>query len=81
MDADGSGERRLTNDPGEEGSLAWSPDGTRILFSAFRDGNDYELYVVNDDGTCLTQLTDNREWDWAPDWHGERGVGTGRVRC
>ena len=36
---------------------------------------------MNDDGTCLTQLTDNREWDWSPDWHGEPGAGAGRLRC
>ena len=46
-------ERRLKNDPGDDGAPEWSPDGTRLLFSAFRDGTDYELYVMNADGTCL----------------------------
>ena len=26
--------------------------------------------MMNADGSCQTQLTDNGEWDWAPDWHG-----------
>src|SRR5207249_10427064 len=37
MDADGSHIRRLTNAPGEDGWPAWSPDGTRIVFSSARD--------------------------------------------
>ena len=70
MKADGSGERRLTRDPGEEGVPVWSPDGTWLLFSAFRDGNDYELYLMNEDGSCPRQLTRNAEWDWSADWYG-----------
>ncbi len=34
MDADGSGQERLTRTPDEEYFLAWSPDGERIAYSA-----------------------------------------------
>ena len=82
MRGDGSDERRLTNDPGDDGVPEWSPDGTRLLFSAFRDGTDYELYVMNADGTCITQLTRNSEWDWSPDWYWPVDPNHGgRLRC
>jgi dipeptidyl aminopeptidase/acylaminoacyl peptidase len=32
MDADGSGQTRLTNNPAGDGFPAWSPNGTKIAF-------------------------------------------------
>jgi len=40
----------------------WSADGSRILFSADTDG-DEELYLINADGSGITQLTDNENVD------------------
>jgi TolB protein len=53
MNADGSGQRPLTDQgvPGETPN--WSPDSRRIAFSGFLD----QLYVVNADGSGLAQLT------------------------
>jgi Tol biopolymer transport system component len=28
----------------------------------------YEIYVMDDDGSDLVQLTKNTSWDWQPDW-------------
>lgn len=44
----------------------WSPDGSQILF-AVKDV--WNLYIINEDGTGLTQLTDFRSnnGDWSPD--------------
>ena len=39
----------------------WSPDGTKIAFDAEFGGND-EIYMINQDGTGLQQLT----FDWQP---------------
>jgi len=51
------------------GGPVWSPDGGRIAFYSRRDG-DYDLYVVNRDGSGLTQLTNNGVGTtptWSPD--------------
>ena len=52
INADGSGERVLFHDGFPR---AWSPDGTRIAFST-----NGEVYVMNADGTGVTQLTHGR---------------------
>ncbi len=44
---------------------SWSPDGTRLVFSSDADG-DEEIYVVNADGSNLTQLTNNTARDFDP---------------
>jgi Tol biopolymer transport system component len=43
----------------------WSPDGTKIVFSR-SNGSSESLYIVNPDGTGLTQIPDG-EGD-SPDW-------------
>jgi TolB protein len=58
MNADGSGQTNLTNNPARDECHAWSPDGSRILFISWRDGNS-EIYVMNADGTGQTRLTNN----------------------
>jgi Tol biopolymer transport system component len=50
---------------------AWSPDGTRIAFSAIIDDH-RDIYIVNVDGTGLRPLTQTRDLDeydpaWSPD--------------
>jgi Tol biopolymer transport system component len=76
MNADGSGQQRLTTTGGRVSSPAfdsvdenpsWSPDGTRIAFDSTRDGN-WELYVMNADGSGQTRLTDHPALDARPVW-------------
>ena len=57
----------LTYDDADDGSPAWSPDGQRIAFNSNRDGN-YEIYVMNADGSGLTRLTHHDADDYAPAW-------------
>lgn len=76
MNADGSDQKRLTDDPGDDNSPTWSPDGTRIAFAALRNvegavdepSENYEIYVMDAEGSDLIQLTTNTSWDWQPDW-------------
>jgi TolB protein len=46
MNADGSGQRRLTRNPAGETALAWSHDGRKLAF----DGNG-DVFVMNADGS------------------------------
>ena len=71
MNADGSGQTRLTDNPGPDLYPNWSPDGRRIAFRSYRDGK-VDIYVMNADGSDQTRLTDNEGWyvsnpSWSPD--------------
>jgi Tol biopolymer transport system component len=67
MNADGSGQTRLTNITNNDVDPCWSPDGTRIAFSTNRDSNQ-EIYVMNADGSNLIRLTNDVNPDGLPDW-------------
>ena len=43
------------------------PPPTRIAFHSGRD-RDWEIFVMNPDGSEVRQLTDNDGWDWSPAW-------------
>ena len=53
MNADGSGQQRLTTQGAQPG---WSPDGQKIAFMSERDGNS-EIYTMNADGSQQRNLT------------------------
>jgi WD40 repeat protein len=67
INADGTGEVRLTDVEGEDEEPAWSPDGEQITFYSYRDGNG-ELYVVSADGSSLERLTMAESDEWSPVW-------------
>lgn len=75
MDADGSNKRRLTDNGATNWAPSWHPDGQRIVFSSNRDdwrediqkfGHNFEIYLVNADGTGLKRLTYNTVFDSFP---------------
>jgi Tol biopolymer transport system component len=75
MNADGSNANRLTTHPDRsDGNSKWSPDGTQITFLGFTmsDGFRRETYLINADGTGLTQLNGLPEqsgsWPRDPVW-------------
>jgi Tol biopolymer transport system component len=63
MNADGSGQTLVTS-ACVTGFPAWSPDGSKIAFTACGD----DIFVVNVDGTGLTNLTSTVEFDRFPSW-------------
>ncbi len=67
MNADGTGQTRLTFNSADDVEPAWSPDGSKIAFHSFRDGNG-EIYLMNVDGTGLTRLTFISDYDGGPTW-------------
>jgi Tol biopolymer transport system component len=67
VNSDGSGERRLTNDPAADDLATWSPDGSKIAFVSNRDGN-FDVYAMNADGTGERRLTTDPEDDFSPSW-------------
>ena len=62
MNADGTGQTRLTVNTADDYSPAWSPDGSMIAFVSGRDGN-LDIYVMNADGSGQTPLTNNSVHD------------------
>jgi Tol biopolymer transport system component len=63
----------LTHSDSSDRFPRWSPDGSKIAFVSDRDGNS-EIYVMNADGSNLTNLTNNPAGDsvqgdfaWSPD--------------
>ncbi len=67
MNADGSGQTRLTFDDGLDDSPSWSPDGLQIAFTSRRHGNS-EIYVMDADGANQRRLTVHDSSDWHPRW-------------
>ena len=56
--ADGTGIRRLTNDPAQDLAPVYSPNGRTIVFSSDRGGaDDLHLFSMNADGTGARQIT------------------------
>jgi Tol biopolymer transport system component len=45
----------------------WSPDGEKIAFASTRSGN-WDIYLINADGSNITRLTDDPENDIYPSW-------------
>jgi TolB protein len=71
INADGTGQTRLTTVAGRDNYPAWSPDGSKIAFSSDRDQlGVLNIYVMNADGTDQVRLTEgshNERPTWSPD--------------
>ncbi len=63
--ADGSGARRITDNPGYDAEGTLSPDGKTIVFTSLRDG-DLDIYTMDVDGKHLKRLTHTLGYDGGP---------------
>ncbi len=70
INIDGQGLSQLTHNSWSS-APAWSPDGTRIAFMSDSDPTDdynFDIYVMNSDGSQQTRLTEDPHLDGAPVW-------------
>jgi TolB protein len=69
MNADGSGQKRITNNRVAELTVSWSPDGKQIIFHRAVGGvGQYQLFTINADGTGEKQLTFPPGFNGFPSW-------------
>ena len=61
------GIERLTINAADDESPALSPDGSKVAFVSYRDGN-AEIYVLDISAKTLTNITDNTAADKDPAW-------------
>ncbi|HKG93934.1 MAG TPA: hypothetical protein VKA84_18640 [Gemmatimonadaceae bacterium] len=72
MNADGSGQRQVTNLGGANFAPFFTPDGRRIIFSSNHrnprgpQAQNFDLFLVDDDGSGLEQVTTSPEFDGFP---------------
>jgi TolB protein len=63
----GGGEKKIA-DHFSDTAPAPSPDGSKIAFMSSREGNNYEIWVMNADGSNPKRLTENNNNDGLPTW-------------
>ena len=69
VDADGENLVNLTADPDRFHEYpTWSPDGSQIAYHTYPDGGQGEIFVMNEDGTGKTNITNTPGGEWWPDW-------------
>jgi TolB protein len=69
VNADGSGFRRLTNDPHADFDPALSPDGKRIAYRHQDElDSSTDVWVMNADGSGAHNVSHQDQADWGPTW-------------
>lgn len=72
MNADGTGQTRLTDSPANDDSPSWSPDGTKLVFRSDRERDccdpTSQVWVMNADGTGAVNLSGNSFGDYGASW-------------
>src|SRR5256714_1622743 len=72
MNADGSGQTRLTNDLANDDCPSWSPDGSKIVFRSDRERDccdpSAQVWTMNTDGGGLTNISSSGNGDYSASW-------------
>jgi len=69
INADGTNPINVTQNVADDNDPTWAPSGTMLGFASNRDGDKFEIYRANADGTGTpTRLTNNSFNDVAPSW-------------
>ena len=74
MDADGTNQKRLTDNNFVDDDPTWSPDGKKIAFLSQNELGALAIFVMNGDGTAKTEITPvsvteyhDKIISWSPD--------------
>jgi len=68
MDPDGRNEKQITNGF-SDGTPSWSADESQVAFLRYTDAvNDWDIYIMNADGSDIRRLTEGPERDSGPTW-------------
>ncbi|MBI5303424.1 MAG: PD40 domain-containing protein [Chloroflexi bacterium] len=67
LNPDGGGFRNITNNPADDSTPAFSPDGKLIAFTSKRDGR-AQIYVMNADGSGVRRVSQSTVPDFSPSW-------------
>jgi Tol biopolymer transport system component len=67
VETNGTTATLVSDSPGTEGSLAWSPDGAWVAFHTFQDGEAH-IVMARSDGTDERLLTTDETIDVGPAW-------------
>jgi TolB protein len=60
--------RQLTEQPGYDQYISWSPDGSRLLLVSSRAGDDIDIFSLNPNSGSLQLLTEDEGLDERPSW-------------
>jgi len=70
VNSDGTGAQQITSNPASEQAIAFSPDGSKILFLV-DSGGQSDIWIMNADGSSRQNLTNSpareRGASWSPD--------------
>ena len=67
MNPDGTGASQVSLPYSLIRGISWAPGHNKIAFSLFKD-SDFEIYVMDADGSNVTRITDRVGTDTAPSW-------------
>ncbi len=72
MNADGSGQTRLTTELANDDSPSWSPDGSKIVFRSDRERDccdpSAQVWTMNADGTGQVNISNSGNGDYSASW-------------
>ena len=68
MKINGDSLKRLTDWYKHNFCPMWSHDGKKIAYSTSMEDNRPEIYIMNQDGSEKTRITDNTDGDTLPNW-------------
>jgi len=59
---------RVTNSNYIDDNSYWSPDGKKIAFSRYYPDNHKRIFMINVDGSGITDLSNRDGWEDTPSW-------------